>query len=31
VEVTLPRGVAGRFVWQRKEMRLREGRQVLDL
>jgi hypothetical protein len=29
-EVTLPRGVAGRFVWQGKEATLRPGRQVLD-
>jgi hypothetical protein len=28
-EVTLPQGVAGRFVWQGKEVPLREGRQVL--
>jgi hypothetical protein len=30
-EVTLPRDVAGRFVWQGKEVPLREGRQELDL
>jgi hypothetical protein len=29
-EVSLPRGVSGRFVWKRKEVRLHEGRQVLD-
>jgi hypothetical protein len=29
-EVTLPAGVTGRFVWQRKEASLREGRQVLE-
>jgi hypothetical protein len=29
-EITLPRGVAGRFVWQGKEVALREGRQELD-
>jgi hypothetical protein len=30
VEVTLPPGVPGRFVWQGKEVSLREGRQVVD-
>jgi hypothetical protein len=29
-EVTLPRNIAGRFVWRGKELPLREGRQVLD-
>jgi hypothetical protein len=29
-EVTLPRSIAGRFVWRGKELPLREGRQVLD-
>jgi hypothetical protein len=29
-EIALPRGVAGRFVWQGKEVPLREGRQELD-
>jgi hypothetical protein len=31
VELTLPKGVAGRLVWNGKELPLREGRQVLDL
>jgi hypothetical protein len=30
-EVTLPPGVAGRFLWRGREVPLREGRQVLDL